>query len=119
MTVNHLPGNRELRGFAHTPYGEVPHDGWGFGLGFGVMLDPVRARRPTSIGSFCWGGACSVMFWVDPREELIVIFLSQLIFRDDFAMPLRAWLEQLVYASLKGTCDPLRSALEGWSAKNQ
>jgi CubicO group peptidase (beta-lactamase class C family) len=51
----------------------------GFGLGFGVVIDPVLSRVVRSEGELAWGGAASTAFWVDQREELAVAFYTQLL----------------------------------------
>lgn len=80
MVSNHLPGGGDLGGLA-TPgsFSETRYDGVGFGLGFYVMLDPVRAQVPASIGEYGWGGLASTAFWVDPVDEMVVVFLTQLV----------------------------------------
>jgi CubicO group peptidase (beta-lactamase class C family) len=52
-------------------------NGFGFGLGFGILLDPSKAPDALSPGSFMWGGADGTIFWVDPAEDLIGILLIQ------------------------------------------
>jgi CubicO group peptidase (beta-lactamase class C family) len=73
MTSNHLPGGRELTETSIGMFSEVQQAGMGFGLGFSVLLDPVKAGGG-SAGSYAWGGAASTIFWIDPAEELIVLF---------------------------------------------
>lgn len=51
--------------------------GYGFGLGYAILLDPGKANEPLSPGSFGWGGAFNTYFWVDPAEDMIGIFMSQ------------------------------------------
>ncbi len=70
----------------------------GFGLGFGVVIDPVAYRTPTSVGEYHWGGMASTSFWVDPDEELTVVFMTQLLPSNTW--PLRSQLRQLVYQAL-------------------
>ena len=53
--------------------------GQGFGLGFSVMQDPAVLGLPASIGEFGWGGAYHSTYWVDPVEEMVVVYLAQLI----------------------------------------
>ncbi len=53
-------------------------DGYGFGLGFGVVLDPAKAKDALSIGSYMWGGAYGTYYWADPVEDLIGILMFQL-----------------------------------------
>ncbi|MFN3239819.1 MAG: serine hydrolase domain-containing protein [Pseudomonadales bacterium] len=79
MTSNHLPNNGDLTSMGQATFSETPFDGIGFGLGFSVMLDPVEARILGSAGEFAWGGAASTYFWVDPEEDMVVIFLTQLM----------------------------------------
>jgi CubicO group peptidase (beta-lactamase class C family) len=53
--------------------------GRGFGLGFEVVTDLGRSGRYGSEGEFSWGGAYFSRYWVDPKEELVVVFLAQLL----------------------------------------
>ena len=53
--------------------------GYGFGLGFAVAQDLARIGIPTSIGEYNWGGAAGTKFWIDPREDLIGIFMMQIL----------------------------------------
>jgi CubicO group peptidase (beta-lactamase class C family) len=74
MTADHLgPGvdATRLHEFA------VEHiDGFGFGLGVAVRRQAGRAGVPGTPGEFLWSGAQGTMFWVDPKEELAVVFLA-------------------------------------------
>lgn len=103
MTCNHLPGNMDLSGMGYLLHSETRaegvgmglgarhklrrsgirtqtrHDGVGFGLGGYVLLDPAAAQILGSPGEFGWGGAASTTFWIDSREELTAIFLTQLM----------------------------------------
>ena len=58
-----------------TPWLTGP--GYGFGLGYSVLLDPGEAGVPMSEGTYGWGGAFCTYFWVDPVEELIGIIMTQ------------------------------------------
>jgi CubicO group peptidase (beta-lactamase class C family) len=53
-------------------------DGYGFGLGFGVLTNPAQSPDALSIGTFSWGGADGTLFWIDPQEDLIGILMVQL-----------------------------------------
>jgi CubicO group peptidase (beta-lactamase class C family) len=53
-------------------------DGYGFGLGFGVLTNPAKAADALSIGTFSWGGANGTLFWIDPQEDLIGILMIQI-----------------------------------------
>ena len=52
--------------------------GHGFGLGYAVVQDPGMVAMPYSVGSYFWWGAYNTAFWVDPKEELIGVLLTQL-----------------------------------------
>ncbi|GLZ49320.1 serine hydrolase [Actinomycetospora sp. NBRC 106375] len=98
MTANHLPGGADLAAFGRPLYAETPFHGVGFGLGVAVVLDPVRYGAPTSVGEFGWGGAASTVFWADPREDLTVVLLTQLM--PPPALPIRPTLRQLVHQAI-------------------
>jgi CubicO group peptidase (beta-lactamase class C family) len=98
MASNHLPGRVDLEEFGRPLFAEMPFDGHGFGLGFSVLQDPVKARTLSSAGEFAWGGAASTAFWVDPAEDLTVGFYTQLLPSSTYR--LRSQLRQLVYQAL-------------------
>ncbi len=98
MSTNHLPGNADLASFGRPLFAETPFDGVGFGLGFSVTLDPPATHTLRSAGEFAWGGAASTAFWVDPVEDLTVVFLTQLLPSSTY--PIRSQLKQLVYSAL-------------------
>ena len=98
MTRNQLPGNRDLAAMGQPVFSETPYDGIGFGLGVSVVLDPAAANVLDSPGEFAWGGAASTYFWVDPVEEVIVVFLTQLLPSSSY--PIRRELKTLVYQAL-------------------
>lgn len=53
--------------------------GMGFGLGFAVSKAPGEAGMMGSPGEFNWGGAAGTKFWIDPQEEMIGIFMIQIL----------------------------------------
>ncbi len=59
--------------------GLYPAPGRGFGLGFETVEDLGRSGRYGSAGEFSWGGAYFSRYWVDPREQLLVVFFTQLL----------------------------------------
>lgn len=79
-------------------FSETIYEGVGFGLGFARKVDATQNASPATEGSFFWGGLASTLFWVDPAEELIVIFMTQLTPSSTFNF--RGQLESLVYAAL-------------------
>ena len=56
-----------------------PWSGVGFGLGFQVVKDLGATGAPGSVGLYRWGGAYHTTYWVDPAEELVVAYMTQLI----------------------------------------
>ena len=53
--------------------------GQSFGLGFSITHDPAATGLPGSVGEFAWAGAYHSTYWVDPKEELVVVYLTQII----------------------------------------
>jgi CubicO group peptidase (beta-lactamase class C family) len=98
MTSNHLPGHVDLEAYGRPLFAEMPFDGYGFGLGFSVLEDPVKAKTLATPGEYAWGGAASTAFWVDPDEDLTVAFYTQLL--PSSTHPIRQQLRQLVYQAL-------------------
>ncbi len=98
MTVNHLPGGRLLNDMGQTTFSEVAMAGTGFGLGFSVLVDPAASQSLGSAGQFAWGGAASTAFWIDPAEELAVVFMTQLLPSNTY--PLRRHLQAGIYQAL-------------------
>jgi CubicO group peptidase (beta-lactamase class C family) len=98
MASNHLPGGVDLSAFGRQLFSETTFDGVGFGLGVSVTLDPVKAKVPGSFGDFGWGGAASTAFWIDPVEDLSVVFLTQLL--PSSTHPLRSQLKQMVHQAI-------------------
>ena len=73
MHMNHIPA-------ALLPYElfrGLPAGGYGFGLGSQVLLNVAESAVPGSVGEFGWGGAAKTNFWVDPKEHLIGVFMTQ------------------------------------------
>jgi CubicO group peptidase (beta-lactamase class C family) len=99
MTSNHLPGGADLAAIAtESSFAETRYEGVGFGLGFHVNIDPVRTQVPGSAGEFGWGGMASTAFWVDPVEELTVVFMTQLV--PSSALHIRSELKSILYGAL-------------------
>ena len=71
MLVDHLDPAITPRHFLKSP-------GIGFGLGGSVRIAPTTPDEPASVvGEFSWGGAASTLFWVDPANQLAVVFFAQ------------------------------------------
>ena len=99
MTMNHLAGGKDLAALAPPgQFSEGATSGTGFGLGFSVLMDQRLAQISGSPGQYAWGGAASTAFWIDPREELIVIFMTQLLPSSTY--PIRRELQALVNSAI-------------------
>jgi CubicO group peptidase (beta-lactamase class C family) len=96
MRRNHLPG--DISSMGPKSFAEQPMEGMGFGIGGSIVLDPARTRTLGSVGDYSWGGLASTFFWLDPVEQLSVIFFTQLIPSSTYAC--RAELKALVHAAL-------------------
>ena len=75
-----------------------PREGVGFGLGFAMLLDPAVAQIIGTPGEYYWGGAASTAFFVNPKEELIMLFLTQL--RPSSTYPIRRELRSTIYSAI-------------------
>jgi CubicO group peptidase (beta-lactamase class C family) len=98
MTQNHLPEGKDLTRASIGMFAETAMRGTGFGLGFAVTLDPAAAGNAGSVGTYAWGGAASTIFWIDPKEDLIVVFLTQLFPSRTFNF--RGQLQAIVYGAI-------------------
>ena len=92
MTTNHI-GNNISRG---TPL-YLPGPGYGFGLGFAVRESNGLSSWPGSEGEYFWAGYAGTYFWIDPKEELIVISMTQSVTN---RMRFRLLLRNLVYQAI-------------------
>ena len=102
MTANHLPGGKDItdlspEGHAFT---ETGYHGVGFGLGVAVTLDPAKMGIPGTVGEFTWGGVASTTFFVDPKEDMAVVFMTQVILDTPRRVRLRRDLRTLVYSAM-------------------
>ena len=98
MTANHLPGGGDLSTLALDSFSETLPVGVGFGLGFAMTMDGPAAGYACE-DEYYWGGAASTAFWVDPFEDLYVVFLTQLMPSTTYNF--RAQLRSLVYAAIE------------------
>lgn len=98
MTSNHLPGGKYLPEMSRSLFSEAAYNGIGFGLGFSVTIDPAQTLIPGSKGEYSWGGAATTSFWIDPAEDLIAIFMTQVL--PSGAYPVRRELRTLIYSAI-------------------
>jgi CubicO group peptidase (beta-lactamase class C family) len=100
FSLNHLPDNRELAEMAPPgAFSEASYYGIGFSIGCGVNINVARTRLPGSLGEYFWGGAASTAFWIDPAEDLAVVFMTQ-VMGSDARLTLRRDLRTLVYSAM-------------------
>ena len=98
MTSNHLPGNADISQFGRPIDLENAYDGFGFGLGFSVVVDAAAAKVHGSVGDFGWGGAASTTFWIDPTDGVAAAFYTQLL--PSSTWPIRPYFRNLVYQAI-------------------
>src|SRR3954453_22955344 len=100
FSLNHLPDNKELAEMAPPgSFSESGYLGMGFSIGCGVNINVAKTRLPGTLGEFFWGGAAATAFWIDPREELAVVFMTQ-VMGTDARLTLRRDLRTLVYSAM-------------------
>ena len=102
MTRNQLPGEKEIADLspAADAFNESGYRGIGFGLGVAVTLDPARVGIPGSVGEFAWGGMASTAFFVDPKEDMVMVFMTQVITDTARRVKLRRDLRTLIYEAM-------------------
>jgi CubicO group peptidase (beta-lactamase class C family) len=91
MTADHMGG-----GAVPGPL-YLPGAGFGFGLGFAVRKDAGVSPFPGSVGEYNWGGAGGTYFWVDPKENMFVVFMMQ---SPKQRVYYRAILKDMIYAAV-------------------
>jgi CubicO group peptidase (beta-lactamase class C family) len=100
FSLNYLPDGREIADMALPGmFSESGYAGVGFSIGCGVNVDVAKTRLPGSVGEYFWGGAAATAFWVDPKEELTVVFMTQVI-GSEARLTLRRDLRTLVYSAM-------------------
>jgi CubicO group peptidase (beta-lactamase class C family) len=90
MASNHLGPHVVTNGTLLSP-------GHGFGLGFAVRREAGIAPFPGSVGQYFWSGIAGTFFWIDPKEDLFTVFMSQGPGQRDFT---RTLVRDLVYAAV-------------------
>jgi CubicO group peptidase (beta-lactamase class C family) len=91
MTSNHVEASVD-RGDLY-----LPGPGYGFGLGYAVRLEPGISAMAGSQGNYRWGGWAGTGIWIDPREELIAIYMMQDVASSSY---LRERFKTLVYQAI-------------------
>jgi CubicO group peptidase (beta-lactamase class C family) len=99
FSANYLPGGREMTDLSiASGFDEAGYAGIGFSLACGVNVNVARTRLPGTPGEFFWGGAASTAFWIDPKEDLAVVFMTQ-VRESPHRIGLRRTLRTLVYSA--------------------
>jgi CubicO group peptidase (beta-lactamase class C family) len=99
MVANHLPGGGDLTQHSKALFSEAENAGAGFGLGFATTIDSAATGVAGSNGDFYWGGMFSTAFFVDPAEDVIMIFMTQLMPSSTY--PIRREIKSMLYAAVE------------------
>ena len=101
FSMNLLPGDKQLVDMVPGEglFSEAGYRGVGFSIGCGVTLSPAKTLTPGTPGEFFWGGAASTAFWIDPKEDLAVVFMTQVI-GENVRLSTRRDLRTLVYSAM-------------------
>lgn len=91
MRKDHLPP--ELKGIAGGK------SGLGFGLNFAVVKDVSKLGSEGRVGEYFWGGMANTLFWIDPEEDILAIFMTNIL--PSGLYPLRVDMRNLVYGALE------------------
>ena len=78
MTMARLTPEVRDNGATEYPASHL-YPGQSFGLGAGVITDPAQAGVSSSKGEYSWGGIANTKFWIDPEEDLVVVFMAQVL----------------------------------------
>ena len=97
MHMNHLKSGQDLMSSAIGSFAETAYAGVGFGLGFASTMDQVAAGVLGG-GDYYWGGAASTIFAIDPKEQLSMVFMTQLMPSSTFNF--RGQLKNLLYGAI-------------------
>ena len=92
MASNHLPAQIDCR---------CVRPGLGFGIDVAVVTDAALLGAHASEGEYHWGGLASTVFWIDPRDDVVVVLMTQYM-PGERRLPSRADLRALVRASIVG-----------------
>jgi CubicO group peptidase (beta-lactamase class C family) len=95
MSSNHLPGGMDLRTAAQGMFRDDRYVGVGFGLGWATTIDAATAGMRGNPQDAYWSGMAHTFFWCDPVEQLICIFMTQILPSEIY--PLQTEIRELVY----------------------
>jgi len=75
MTTNHL--SEKLLPLSFNGVAKGQFNGYGFGLGYCINMNPAQTGASGSLGDFAWGGMADTYCWVDPQQEMVAILMQQ------------------------------------------
>ena len=101
MTMNHLPGGRTMTEMMPVTgaFNESGYAGVGYGLGVAVTQNVAATGLPGTAGEYSWGGAAGTYFFNDPKEDLAMVFMTQVLFAPD-RIRIRRDLRTLIYGAM-------------------
>jgi CubicO group peptidase (beta-lactamase class C family) len=100
FSVNYLAGGKYVNDMsAAVTFTEAAYNGVGFSIGCGVTIDQSQSRLPGTPGEFFWGGAAATAFWIDPKEDFAVVFMTQ-VMGSEARLTLRRDLRTLAYSAM-------------------
>jgi CubicO group peptidase (beta-lactamase class C family) len=91
MASDHLAPSVKVKG-------TLLPEGHGFGLGFAVRTHAGLAPFAGTLGQFFWSGMAGTFFWIDPKEEMFAVFMSQGPGQREY---FRNLIRSLVYAAVE------------------
>lgn len=101
MVSNHLPKRLGIAPLSVLEgYPVADREGMGYGITMAVVTDAVAAKSEGSTGEYTWGGAAATEFWVDPKEDMIGLVLTQLL-AGWKSYPIRTVMHQSTYNSVQ------------------
>ena len=100
LSETQLLGRKTIEFMTSDHTGGIPGrpSGLGFGLGFEVRTTPGQAGLPGSVGEYGWAGNAGTLFWIDPKEDLIAIYLIQV--SDNERVKLRNQFRTMVQSAI-------------------
>ncbi len=100
FSMNLLPEGKSMVDMTTFSFGAPEgHGGYGYSLACAVKTDVAKSMMPGSIGEYSWSGAASTYFWIDPVEDLAVVFMTQVL-NHPTRFPLRRALRQITYGAM-------------------
>jgi CubicO group peptidase (beta-lactamase class C family) len=103
MTTNHLVNGSDMAALALPHFTAIALPGMGYGpSGCSIALEPDDRTNGVGLskGTFAWGGLGNTAFWCDPQEDLVVIFMTQVLGLDRTRLPIRPLVANVVTSAI-------------------